>query len=48
MAAICPAGDELTHCGLVTPYGSKDLGQHWFINGLLHDGTKPLPELVLT
>ena len=21
---------ELTHCGLVTPYGSRDLGQHWF------------------
>ena len=20
----------LTHCGLVTPFGSRDLGQHWF------------------
>ena len=20
---------ELTHCGLVTPYGGRDLGQHW-------------------
>ena len=20
---------KLTHCGLVTPYGDKDLGQHW-------------------
>ena len=20
---------SLTHCGLVTPYGNKDLGQHW-------------------
>ena len=20
---------DLTHCGLVTPYGDKDLGQHW-------------------
>ena len=20
---------ELTHCGLVTPYGDRDLGQHW-------------------
>ena len=20
---------DLTHCGLVTPYGNKDLGQHW-------------------
>ena len=19
----------LTHCGLVTPYGGRDLGQHW-------------------
>ena len=19
----------LTHCGLVTPYGDRDLGQHW-------------------
>ena len=22
---------NLTHCGLVTPYGDKDLGQHWLI-----------------
>ena len=22
-------GDELTHCGLVTPNGIADLGQHW-------------------
>ena len=21
---------HLTHCGLVTPYGGRDLGQHWF------------------
>ena len=20
---------KLTHCGLVTPYGDRDLGQHW-------------------
>ena len=20
---------DLTHCGLVTPYGDRDLGQHW-------------------
>ena len=20
---------QLTHCGLVTPYGDIDLGQHW-------------------
>ena len=22
-------GDELTHCGLVTPYGHMEIGQHW-------------------
>ena len=21
--------DQLTRCGLVTPYGDRDLGQHW-------------------
>ena len=25
---FCPGGDELTHCGLVTPYGSRHQGQH--------------------
>ena len=24
-----PGSSELTHCGLVTPYGDRDLGQHW-------------------
>ena len=24
-----PLHDELTHCGLMTLYGDKDLGQHW-------------------
>ena len=24
------ASMALTHCGLVTPYGGRDLGQHWF------------------
>ena len=24
------AGNRLTLCGLVVPYGDKDLGQHWF------------------
>ena len=24
-----PMTYELTHCGLVTPYGERDLGQHW-------------------
>ena len=22
---------KLTHCGLVTPYGDRDLGQHWLM-----------------
>ena len=26
---INPRLDELTHCGLMTPYGDIDLGQHW-------------------
>ena len=29
-------------------YGNIDLGQHWLSNGLLPDGTKPLPEPMLT
>ena len=29
-AIICKISSaELTHCGLVTPYGNLDLGQHW-------------------
>ena len=36
----------LTHLGLVMPYHLvTDLGQHW---RMLPDGTKPLPEPVLT
>ena len=31
----------LTHCGLVTPYGDKGLGQHWSRQCLLPDGTQP-------
>ena len=23
------SSSDLTHCGLVTPYGDRDLGQHW-------------------
>ena len=39
----------LNHCGPVTPYGDINLGQHWHSgNGLLPDGTKPLPEPMLT
>ena len=38
---------DLTHCGLVRPYGDRDqltgLG-----NGLLLDGTEPLPEPMMT
>ena len=33
----------LTHCGLVTPYGGRDIGQHCW-----PDGTKSLPEPMLT
>ena len=24
-----PEANQLTHCGLVTSYGGRDLGQHW-------------------
>ena len=24
-----PGANELTHCGLATPYGDRELGQHW-------------------
>ena len=37
----------LTHCGIVTPYGGINLGQNWVGNGLLPDGTKPLPQPML-
>ena len=26
---VCYRGTDLTYCGLVTPYGDRDLGQHW-------------------
>ena len=29
LAKTNPFVKEFTHCGLVTPYGDKDLGQHW-------------------
>ena len=38
----------LTCCGLATRYGGINLGQHRTRNGLLPDGTKPLPESKLT
>ena len=27
---LCPQKGRLTHSGLMTPYGGRDLGQHWF------------------
>ena len=27
--SICCTSGQLTHCGLVTPYGDRGLGQHW-------------------
>ena len=38
----------LTHCGLMMPYGNKYMDQHDSGNGLLPDGTKPLPQPMLT
>ena len=38
----------LTHCDLMMPCNNIDLGQHCSGNGLLPDGTKPLPEPMLT
>ena len=32
----------------VMPYGNIDQGQHWLRYWLLHDGTKPLSEPMLT
>ena len=37
----------LTHYGPGKPYGDIDLGNIGSGNGLLPDGTKPLPEPVL-
>ena len=39
---------DLTHCGLVTTYGDIDLVNIGSGNGLMPDGTKPLPEQMLT
>ena len=41
-------GSRLRLFGLVTSYGPIELGQHCSGNGLLPDGTKPLPEPMLT
>ena len=40
--------DVLTHCGLVMPYVDMCLVNIGLGNGLLPDGTKPLPEPMLT
>ena len=39
---------RLTHCCLVTPYGDIDLVKFGSVSGLLPDGTKPVPEPMLT
>ena len=36
-----------THCGVVKPYGDIDLDHIGSGNGLVTDGTKPLPEPIL-
>ena len=38
---------SLTHCGLVTPHGTEIWANIASGNGLLPDGTKPLPEPML-
>ena len=39
--------NDQKHCGLVMPYGNIDLVNSGSGNGMLRDGTKPLPELLL-
>ena len=39
---------DLTHCSLVTPYDDTNYVNIGLDNGLLLDGTKPLPEPMLT
>ena len=41
-------GYLLTHYGLVMPYDDIDLDNIASCNGLLSDGTKPIPEPMLT
>ena len=40
--------DQLTHYGLVVPYGIIELVNVGSGNGLLPDSTSPLPEQMLT
>ena len=42
-----PGAFALTHSGLVTPYATKLWAYIGSGNGLLPDGTKPLPEPML-
>ena len=42
---VCPGGDELTHCGHMARKIWVNIGSG---NALLPDGTKPLPEPMLT
>ena len=39
--------DKSIHCGVVTPYGDIDRGQHW-LRWWLVDDKKPLPEAMIT
>ena len=39
---------HLPYWDLMTQYGDIDLSQHWFSNGLFPDGTKPVPEPMLS
>ena len=43
LAAQNKCNDSLSHCGLVAPYGDTGWG-----NGLLPDGTRSLPDLIIT
>ena len=47
MWTFCQQNSILTHCGLVTPYGDRVWVNIGPGNGLLPDGTKPLPEPIL-
>ena len=48
VAITVRSGEGLTHGGLATPYGDRTLVNIGSGNGLLPDGTQPLPEPMLT
>ena len=48
LATVMGCISQIVHWCLVTPYDDSDLGQISSGNGLLPDGTKPLPESMLT